>query len=110
VQKYIEYREGINQSSTKAQPAPSFTLSSKVAPADASFFAKSSAMTFAPKIPSPLSEPVAASVPAPQSANDDGEGDDEEDIDPEVWRRKVGLHVDNRVLIEPYACFAEGQA
>jgi hypothetical protein len=85
--QYIKYREGIpntipNSAEAPRQAsesqAPSFTLASKVAAGDSSFFAKSTALPFAPKIPSPLTEATPAASAAAEEAGD------EEDIDPEV--------------------------
>jgi hypothetical protein len=81
--QYIKYREGIPNSAeaprqASESQAPSFTLASKVAAGDSSFFAKSTALPFAPKIPSPLTEATPATSAAAEEAGD------EEDIDPEV--------------------------
>ena len=86
-QQYIKFRNEVNaeKGTTSNESTPAFTRSSVVAPADTSFFAKSSAMPFAPKMPSPLGggEPAVA----PSAKQDEGGVDENGDIietNPEV--------------------------
>lgn len=84
-QAYIKHREGLPGATPPiTASAPSFTLASKIPAGDASFFAKSTALPFAPKIPSPVTDAAQAAGASEPAAGAEGEGGDEEDIDPEV--------------------------
>lgn len=67
--------------------AASFTRSSVVPQGDTSFFAKSSAMPFAPKMPSPLGSGETAPAPKGTAAHGDSSVDENGDVvetNPEV--------------------------
>lgn len=88
-QQYVKFRNDLG--SDKVPMAASFTRSSVVPQGDTSFFAKSSAMPFAPKMPSPLGsgETAPAPMPAPKAtaAQNDSSVDENGDVvetNPEV--------------------------